>query len=82
MAYYNARNPQQNPGQQNAPDFQSIPGQLWEALRSGAAGFKQGLIGKDLSFEQWQRERKRRQQGIPPQQYPSRNWLERLIRGR
>ncbi|MHA2279297.1 MAG: hypothetical protein ACXAC5_00190 [Promethearchaeota archaeon] len=51
-------------------------------MRSGAAGFKQGLWGKDLTFEQWQRERRRRQQGLPPSSYPSRNWLERVIRGR
>jgi hypothetical protein len=81
MAYYNPRNPQNEPGQESGYNFRAIPGQLWDVLRSGTAGFKQGLLGKnDMSFEQWQREQKRRQRGLPPSQYPDSNWLQRLMR--
>jgi hypothetical protein len=56
--------------------------QMWELARSGVAGFGQGLWGKNMTFEQWSRERERRKKGLPPSQYSNKNWLTRLIHRR
>jgi len=72
MAYYRSRSPQEVP--ETRPD--NSPSDLLDVGRSGLAGFMQGLSGKNMTFEQWLRERKRRKQGFPT---PSSNWLQRLI---
>ena len=80
MALYGA--PQSNPKSEPQAPGQVNPSmlsQLWDAMRAGTAGFRQGLIGKDLTFEQWQQERARKRQGLPPGQYPQ-NWFQRLTR--
>lgn len=76
MAYNRPRNPQisqKDPVQQKTgPNI----GDFVDVGRSGLAGFWQGLSGKNKTYEQWLREKKRKKQGFPT---PGSNWLQRLI---
>lgn len=49
----------------------------WDVVRAIPGGARQGLSGRNLTFEQWQRENNRRKRGNPRKD--PRSWLQKLI---
>jgi len=80
MAYNYPNNQDQNTQKPNTNQHSKLFLQtIWDMLRSSGQGFAQGLWGKNLNYEQLQRELKRKKIGLPSD-YRGRNWLERIFR--
>lgn len=93
MAYYNSRNPPtatpkdpQYPGPVNMwEQMGQVKDTVWDTIKAPLAGLWQGLGGKNRSFEQYLREKMRKQRGMAPGSYPGRGlrgWLGRTITGK
>jgi len=74
MAYYNAKKPPNLPNQpqKTGPKVQEV----LDLGQGAVGGFWQGLTGKNTTYEQWLRRKKRKHRGFP---VPRKNWLQRLI---
>jgi len=85
MAYYRPRKPSNDVSEdipENSQQQELRPIDIWETIKSPFAGF---FKGKNLTYEQYLREKKRKKRGLPPGKYPGRgitNWLSRTITGR
>lgn len=89
MAYFRQRKPPATaPETPKAPQFPGpvdIGSGIWDTISAPLAGLYQGLVGKNLNYDQWIREKARKRRGRAPGQYPGRgvvNWLGRTITGK
>jgi len=83
MAYYRPRNPQ-SPGDPSEAQFPG-PRDIWDTMLSPLTGLWEGLGGKNRNFEQYVRDKGRKNKGLAPRQRPGRgviNWLGRTMTGR
>lgn len=81
MAYYRAKSPPEE-----APTTPSFPGrgEIWDTVTAPFAGLLQGLVGKNLNWKQYIRERAKKRRGGPPGTFPGRGpmgWLSRVLTG-
>lgn len=83
MAYYRPRKPPENAPEQ--PAQYPSAGSVWDLIRAPMAGLYQGLLGKNLDYDAYIRERARKKKGLPPGSYPGRgpiSWLGRTMTGK
>jgi len=76
MAYYRPRkSPKSTPN--TPPEDVQLPSlsDIWNTMKAPLAGFWQGLSGRNMTWEQYMREKKRKQQGFDP---PGKNWFQRI----
>jgi len=85
--YYNLKNKNQPVKKQPvSPPVRPKSGfgdKLMDSLKAIPAGFYEGLVGRNMTYEQWKNEKNRKRKGLAPSEYPGRglvNWFQRVLR--